>query len=534
MANSFQNAYLEGRLEPFYQLSAYDLAGAKAQQRKVKRQVLAAALQQYAEKLQAPIQVMRALEQLRQPSSRAVVTGQQTGLLLGPNYSLAKAVTALKLAQEWHSKTEPTVAIFWLASQDHDSQEINHAYLLDMQEVLHRLELPLPEGIPSGRMRLQDSWLEQLITNITEITHQPEYQTNFHAGYSHAVSVLLRDAAAVATSFADFFAAILYRLLGDKGLIILNPLDEAIAPLFADIIRAELANPLGSSRCINQAGAELATLGYTPQLGRGQGASNLFLEHEGKRELLRFEADNYYLDSGANFKLAELEKILQEKPSAITPAAGLRPITQDAILPTLAMVVGPGELRYIAQLRGVYELHNVPMPLLVPRLTVTVLEPPVSRILKKYQAQYGVSLVEILKDIKAVEAQILLQRSGHATEFSQTLKILRKNTQILLEHIQQIDTSLENTVRKSEASIKAKLEHLYTKSAQALARQDSITNQQFQRLQAQLLPLDTAQERLLSPFSFFLKFGIAPTMAALWQLELDSSDWAANDKILAL
>lgn len=534
MARSFKDAYLEGTLEPFYQLSAYDLAGAKVQQRKVQRQPLADALQQYAEHLAAPEQVMEALEHLRHPASRAVVTGQQAGLLLGPNYSLSKAITALQLARAWHTDTEPVVAIFWLASQDHDSEEINHAYLLDMKEALHRLELPLPEGVPSGRMAMQDAWLEHLIASITEITNQPEYQADFHASYSHDVIMLLRDAAAVATTFADFFAAILYRLLGDKGLIILNPLDEAIAPLFADILQAELANPLESSRRINHAGEALEALGYTPQLGRGQGASNLFLEHAGKRELLRFEAGTYYLDSGATFSLEQVTQILNDDPSAITPAAGLRPITQDAALPTLAMVVGPGELRYIAQLRGVYELHGVAMPLLIPRMTVTVLEPPVSRILKKYEAQYGVTLEAIVQDIEAVKAQILLQRSGHAAEFSRTLQVIEESTQTLLEHIQQIDVTLENSVRKSEATITAKLERLQAKSAQALATQDSITSQQFQRLQAHLLPLNTPQERLLSPFSFFLKCGIAPTMAALWQLELDSNDWATNDNVVVI
>jgi hypothetical protein len=86
----------------------------------------------------------------------------------------------------------------------------------------------------------------------------------------------------------------------------------------------------------------------------------------------------------------ELRAWLDDDPTAVTPAAGLRPVLQDAVLPSAVFVAGPGELRYLAQLRGVYEQHGVPMPLVWPRASATVLQPPVRRILERHGLDWRV------------------------------------------------------------------------------------------------------------------------------------------------
>lgn len=504
--SDFTASYLAGELSDFFALAPGDVASALHLPSAADRTPLAAALETYAERLGAPEQVYASLQRLRHPDSRVVVTGQQAGLLLGPTYTLSKAVTALRLAERLSSEDKPVVPIFWVASQDHDSEEVDHAYLLDMDETLHKLSLPLPRGVASGRTEFQDAWLETLLADLEPVASKPPHFA--------AVSALLREAAAVTHSFADFFAALLYRLLGRYGLVVLDPLEPDLAKLFKPLLQAELARPTASSAAVNEAGERVASYGFSPQLGRGAGATNLFLEAEtAQRHLLRFDGDTFATDA-ADYPPEEVADLLDRDPSRLTPAAGLRPISQDFALPTAVTVVGPGELRYFAQLRGVYDLHGVAMPLIWPRATATVLEPPVVRILDKF----GLNAFELTRNFAALKNETLLELHGHAEVFDETAATLELSLEKLLEHLRAIDPTLQGTLGRSEERLRTTLDVLQTKTAQALARQDNTYARQFDRLEKHLLPLGQPQERIISPFSFFLKFGIQPVIDAFLAL----------------
>ena len=250
--------------------------------------------------------------------------------------------------------------------------------------------------------------------------------TDFNTVSAHLedVKALLRETAEVSETYADWFAALLYRLLGPQGLIIINPLEPDIAPLFKPVLEAEIAEPSASVNAINNAATSLKDLGFTPQLGRGENATNLFLEEEGERVLLRFDGTQFYTET-QTYSSEDLLELLSKTPSLITPAAGLRPITQDAILPTAVTVVGPGELRYFAQLKAVYERHDVAMPLIWPRASATVLEPPVTRIMNKFDLSYE----QLAHNFEAGKERILLELHGHAGAFNEALKTLETSVE---------------------------------------------------------------------------------------------------------
>ncbi|MEZ4629345.1 MAG: bacillithiol biosynthesis cysteine-adding enzyme BshC [Deinococcales bacterium] len=500
----FEMLYANGQLQEFYALGLNEKEKALHLERPVNRLALSEALNSYAQKLKAPKSVFKTLESLSHPQSRTVVTGQQVGLLLGPLFSLSKAVTAIKLAKAWHQEANPVVAVFWLASQDHDSAEIDHTYLLDLQENLHRLSWPLPADTVSGRIALKESWLHRLIQDIKELSSNPLHQTE--------VIELLQDAFRSSENIADFFAYLLYQLLGSEGLIILNPLDPALAVLFKDVLIQELKNPSASARAINDAAQRLKTYGFEAQLGRAEGASNLFIEEAGKRRLLRYEGKRFFSET-KSYSLEELLNILEEDPSLITPAAGLRPICQDKLLPTAVTVVGPGELRYIAQLKGVYDHHQVAMPMIYPRMTVTVIEPPVKRIMEKY----GLTIANI-SNLEKGKMALALELSEHGEAFELGQQGVEEGLEQMLNHIRHIDPTLERSVQKTQKHLSSILNKLKDKSAHALYRQNDILNSQIARLEQHLRPLNTPQERLVSPFSFFLKFGIKHMMTRLLSL----------------
>ncbi len=464
----------------------------------------------HARRWDAPKAVFDALDRLEHPNSRTVSTGQQTGLLLGPTFSLSKAITALKLAQRLDTEERPVVAVFWLASQDHDTAEIDHAYLLDGEERLHRAGVELPADVAAGRASIEPQMLNAVATTFDAMRPLPPHRDE--------VEGLLRDTADRAINFADWFAGLMYRLLGSQGLLLFDPMDPGCAPLLYAALAKEIAAPEVGPEAINAAGSSLRRLGVEPQLGRGADATNLFLEVEGaglpRRSLLRRKGNGFHVEN-QSLTAAEVLNRLERDSACLTPAAGLRPIVQDTVLPTAINVLGPGELRYVAQLRGVYAAHAVPMPLAWPRATATLLEPPVARILDRY----GITARAFQADPQGCLERVLLERSGHGARFRQTADELERSIDALLTEVQAIDPTLGGTVERGRTHLEMTLARLRGKTARALSAHDAISRGQFQRLADHLLPLQQPSERLLSPLGHMLKFGIEPVLELFLSLE---------------
>lgn len=451
-----------------------------------------------------------AIERLRDPAARAIVTGQQAGLLLGPTFTLSKAITALQLARRLDHPERPVVAVFWVASQDHDAAEIDHTYLLTAEERLARLSLPFPEGRPAGRTPWRAAWTEEVDARLAELAP---------GEHGRDVRGRVREAHSEAETVADAFARLLGSLLGDQGLVVLDPMRSEIAQRFGPVLRGDLRHPRAGPDAIREAGDRLRAGGTRPQLGRSEDATNLFVQEapDAPRKLLRFDGRRFHPDGSpeAHWTRDDLEARLDDDPLAITPAAGLRPVVQDAALPTAAVVVGPGELRYFAQLKGVYEQHEVPMPTVWPRAFATVLEPPVARILDRH----GLTAAEVSADPDGALRERLLDLHGQAERFGTARDRLERDVEELLASVEGLDPTLAGPVRRGREALDLTVSRLRVKAADALARRDRTTSRQFARLRAHLLPDGRPQERVLSPFSHFAKFGVDPVMARLRTLE---------------
>jgi bacillithiol synthase len=508
----FLDAYLAGDLAEAFARDPTDLDGALAVPRDdVDRPSLVAALRASAERWGLRAGQLRSLERLAHPASRVVVTGQQVGWLLGPTYTLSKAVTAVRLAQRLHTEGRPVVPVFWMATQDHDVAEMDHAWLLGRDERLHRLHLPILPGPAVGRSALDPRWIDAGSAHLRAI----DGADGDGGPHLEGVVGLLEEAAAGAPRWSDAFARLLTRLLGDAGLLVLDPLDPDVASLWRPLLERELDDPEASAHHIRHGGARLEARGWAAQLGRAEGASNLFVERprSGRRELLRRDGDGWRCGQG-HVTRADLSAWLDHDPTSVTPAAGLRPVTQDAVLPSAAFVVGPGELRYLAQLRGVYDLHGVPMPLVWPRASVTVLQPPVRRILDRH----GLDWREVQRDPRRAHCALALRRHGHADAFSVALATVEREVTTLIERVEGIDPTLQRTVRKGRRHLDRTLITLREKASHALARGDDELRRQFDRLEAHLRPNGGLQERVLSPFTFFLTLGVEPVRDAFLSL----------------
>ena len=85
----------------------------------------------------------------------------------------------------------------------------------------------------------------------------------------------------------------------------------------------------------------------------------------------------------------------------------LRPIFQDALLPTGAYIGGPAEIAYFAQCQVLYERILGRTTPVLPRLSATLIEPAIASILAKHE----ISLGDVVESVAEGERE-LAQRLG--------------------------------------------------------------------------------------------------------------------------
>ncbi|CAM3724992.1 bacillithiol biosynthesis cysteine-adding enzyme BshC [Deinococcus frigens] len=505
MARNIAAEYRAGGLEEFFRLPVDGMKQAQAGARpELDRVALAEALRTYHRDLGTlDRNVEDALIRLAHPASRVIVTGQQAGALSGPAYSVHKGADAALLARRLNTEDAPVVAVYWVASQDHDAAEVASTSLLDFSEVLHRLTFDVSPGLPVGRVPWRQDWTAQALALLDAFDAPPEHIAAVRARILRAVKAGGCDADA---SYADVFARLIHGLLSPAGLIVLDPLHPALARLMAPTLARELEDPLASSARIEDAAAQLSAQGFAPQLRRPAGATNLFIEEDdGGRRLLRLDGQTFSTDT-RRYTRAELLAVLDADPSHLTPAAGLRPVVQDALLPTLAFVVGPGEIAYGAQLREVYELHGLNQPLLWPRLSVTWLEPNVARLL----GRLGATAAEVQADPESVLGRALARERGAEAVTSQALEQIDAQLRTVMDEIAALDPTLVGAAERTRQRVTARVGRLQGQAARALARQEDDRSGQLTRLKAHLLPNGTPQEREMNFLTYLLKHGETP------------------------
>ncbi len=488
--SSVRTAFLQGKLRNFLPYGPEDLPALLNRPRAAPREALSQALLAYLRRIGAPEESLRQAERLAHPESRVIVTGQQAGLLTGPSYTFYKAHTALCLARTHDREDRPVLAVFWVASQDHDTEEVASAHLLGFDERLTALTLELPPRRPVGRLPFAP--------------HYPRVKA-FLEGFGGVGSVrrAVLEALEGGWSYAEAFARLLLRFLGGRGLVVLDPMSPEIAPLFRAVYERELDDPLASSLAINAAGEALRAQGFEPALGRGRGATNLFIESEaGERRLLRYE-DGVFADGERTYTKAELRELVRHAPERITPAAGLRPVAQDALLPTAGFVVGPGEMGYVAQLGGVYRLHGLEMPAVIDRMHGVVLEPPTRRLLEKY----SLSPWEFMENPEEALLRALAERNEAARRVEAGLRRIEEEFARTLAALPRLDPTLEGALRRGRERLEHELERMRQKVLQAELRKGRVLRAQFDRMLVHLRPLGQPQERVLPFLNYMLKHG---------------------------
>jgi bacillithiol biosynthesis cysteine-adding enzyme BshC len=427
---------------------------------------------------------------LELPDTVAVVTGQQVGLFSGPAYAVYKALTAAKLAKQLTDNGIRAVPVFWLATEDHDLAEVDHAWVFDGQHRPVRLQAhaPAPAGTPVGRIEIAGLPLEELKTSLGGFL------------FADDVIALVEDAYRPGRTFGEAFRLFMERLLAGHGLVFIDPLDPGIRELAAPFLHAALERALELSGELIDRGEVLKTRGYHAQVLFEQ-QSSLFFKLEGGRRLhLRRNGQDYYHEAR---KITRQD--LAADPASLSPNALLRPVMQDHLLPTAAYVGGPAEVAYLAQSQVLYRALLGRMPLAVPRSGFTLLDERSRTLMEKYHIAFS----DCFHGESVLREKIAARLIPDSLEiaFEQVSSEVRSLLDRLQGELSQFDPTLGASLAKSRAKVLYQIDKNRRKAAREALRRESRVSESAAHLHRLVYPEHHLQERLYSILPFLAKHG---------------------------
>lgn len=468
-----------------------------------RRERVSAILQRQNAAWGAGSQTLANIERLRKGAA-AVVTGQQVGLFGGPMFSIYKALTAVKLAEEATATGVDAVPIFWLATYDHDLAEVNHASMPGPDGRLVTLTTSShgAAGAPMSEVRLGEE-MRPLVDEAAALLGESEG------------AQFLRESYIPGESMGTAFARLFTRLFSAWGVILLDASDAEIHRLAEPVYRTAVERAQELETALLNRGKELEKAGYDQQVKVTESSVLLFAMRDGSRLPIRRRADaaegaaefSIGLDAAAEkLSTAELLDRLARAPENFSPNVLLRPVVQDFLLPTLAYAGGAAEVAYFAQVGAVYEIILGRVTPIVPRFSATLVEPKVQRWLR----QYEVSLPDTLQEPDALR-RLLASRSlpeGVQKAFDAARKSVAESFAGLRSSLEKLDPTLVGASETAASKMSYQLDRLRQAASAAELRRSEVVNRHAEGLSQSLYPGGELQERGIAGIYFVARHGM--------------------------
>ncbi len=426
----------------------------------------------------------------------AVVTGQQVGLFGGPLLTLLKAATAIRMASDASRDGHPHVPIFWLASEDHDFDEISHATFLAGSDRpapgLLKLQLPhnSSPGKPVGNLPLGEGILP-LVKELRRCLGESP------------VSELLAKLYTPTATFASAFATFLTHLFSEHGLIVIDASARPFHALANTTLRAAIEHADEIHSALLERSQELEHAGYHAQVMVGGSSSLLFLidEATGVRTALKKAPGKTWSAGARQYSTADLLAILDAAPESISPNVLLRPVMQDTLLPTSTYIGGPAEVAYFAQSQVVYQHILGRTTPVLPRFSATLIDPHRASILQQHQLSLpdvfttSDGLAQLLgARAMPVEGKRKLAAAGNA---------LDRELKTLTEWMHAQDQGLGHAADVAASKMLYQMNRLRRLSASFTLQREQSFRRHADVLCSELFPQGNLQERVLAA-AFFL------------------------------
>ena len=417
-----------------------------------------------------------------------VTTGHQLCIAGGPSYFIYKIISTIKLAQELKAKYPQYnfVPVYWMATEDHDIEEINHVHVYGKKLIWETKE----QGA-SGRLKTDSTpkFLEELADLFK------------NEAYGNEVAVLLNEAYSNHSTLAEATRSFVLSLFGELGLVVINADSAPLKKLFSSIIRDEL-DEQASSSIVEKTSARLEK-NYKVQVNPRE--INLFyLDEQLRARIVLDDHQNYkVLQTDLKFSREFIHDLVDKQVERFSPNVVLRPLYQEKILPNLAYIGGPGELAYWLQLKDLFEHYSVSYPVIVPRNNAVIVP---SKAIDKF-TKLGFSEKDLFRNFDDLVREWLATQEEIAPGIDDAKGKLKSIYTELEKLFLVADPTLAPSVQAEMQKVSNGLDNLGKKGQAALKRKHEVALNQIQSVLDKVNPNQTPQERYENFLGFYAKFG---------------------------
>jgi len=435
-----------------------------------------------------------------------VLTGQQVGLFGGPLYTPFKAASAQARARQATAAGQPHVAIFWLATEDHDFAEINHVSFPSRKELRKLVYAKTPAApIPVGNVVI-DETIEPLIEQAWELLGTSDAMDALVAAY--------KPGRTFGKAFADFYS----KAFAAQGLLILDASSAEIHRLGSPVLKAAIERADEFHAALVERNKALEAAGYHAQVAVASDSSLLFLldERTGARLSLKRipasanEPHDLWQAGRERFTSADLLGILAAEPHRISPAALLRPIFQDYLLGTSLIIGGPAEIAYFAQSAVLYERVLRRITAAEPRLSATLIEPAIAELLRKHE----LGIDRVFRESADSLAQLLAARAMPVEgkqKLSAAGNALDVELQPLIEYMRAMDPGLGRSAETAASKMRYQMNRLRRLAANFEMQREGSLRRHADAIERALSPGGVLQERVHGAAYYLARYGFELT-----------------------
>ncbi len=432
------------------------------------------------------------IELLNSPDTFTITTGHQLNLFTGPLYFLYKIVTTINLAAELkqHYPDRNFVPIYWMATEDHDFEEINF-FNLHGKKFQWTPPVSKEQGGAVGELPTEglEDVFELFSAEIGNSTNAKQLKEWFQKAYLEH------------RNLADATRFLANELFKDSGLVILDGNQRDLKKLFVPYMKGELLEKT-SFHATQSAIKDLEQNGYSIQVNPRE--INLFYLEKGLRERIIEKDGRYFVhEQKISWSKAELLELLENSPEKFSPNVIMRPLYQEVVLPNLCYIGGGGELAYWFELKSYFEKEEVLFPILLLRNSVMI-QTEKQDIKRR---KLNISMSELfLKNHELINRKVR-QISDIDIDFTPQKEHLVQQFQQLYDLAEKTDRSFLGAVKAQEVKqLKGleKLEHRLLK-AQKRKLEDEVSR--IATLQNELFPNKSLQERHQNFSEFYLEYG---------------------------
>jgi bacillithiol synthase len=430
------------------------------------------------------------IDDLSKSNTFTVTTGHQLNLFTGPLYFFYKIIDTIKICEDLRSKFPKNnfIPIYWMASEDHDFEEINFFKTAKKQF----------NWKVKTKGKVGDLNTEKLSEVFQEMSNFFDKENiNVQKMISFFESSYLKN-----KNLSTATLHLVHKIFGKHGLVILNPDNKNLKKLMIDVFIDEIKE----STCfdvVSKTNARLTEFfkGKIKPLVNPRSINLFYIKNNLRSRIEKNDLVYNVLESEISFTQDEIINEIRNYPERFSPNVLIRPLYQETILPNLAYVGGGSEIAYWLQLKEYFDKKNTTFPVLSIRSSVLLINKKHSNSLKKMNIEHFFKKNENL--LKFYTNKF----SKNKIDFTTLKTTLSDNFKQLYEVVKLTDFSFTGSVNAQEKKQKNGLDNLEIRLLKAEKKKNKEKLDKIISIKRELFPYNSFQEREINFSEFFQYYG---------------------------